>query len=110
MRAKTQLTGGTMRFLQQGKPKLVESVNQITFSGRYARASGQEVVYVTEAAVFRLTADGVRLEEVAPGIDVERDVIPQLGFHPLLVEPMGVMAPELFREEPLPRSLFRLYP
>ena len=110
VRAKTQLTGGTMRFLQQGKPKLVESVNQITFSGRYARASGQEVVYVTEAAVFRLTADGVRLEEVAPGIDVERDVIPQLGFHPLLVEPMGVMAPELFREEPLPRSLFRLYP
>ena len=109
VRAKTQLTGGTMRFLQQGKPKLVESVNQITFSGRYARASGQEVVYVTEAAVFRLTADGVRLEEVAPGIDVERDVIPQLGFHPLLVEPMGVMAPELFREEPLPRSLFRLY-
>ena len=109
VRAKTELSGGKMRFLRHGKPKLVESVNQITFSGRYARESGQEVVYVTEAAVFRLTADGVRLEEVAPGIDVERDVIPQLGFRPLLVEPMGVMEPELFREERLPRSLFRLY-
>lgn len=109
VRAKTELVAGAMRFLQHGKPKLVQAVNQITFSGQYARANGQEVLYVTEAAVFRLTPGGVRLEEVAPGIDVERDIIPQLGFRPLLAEPMAVMAPEVFRNDPLPRKLFRFY-
>ena len=109
VRAKTELADGTLRFLSPGKPKLVEAVNQITFSGRYARKNGQEVLYVTEAAVFRLTADGVRLEEVAPGIDVERDVVPQLGFRPLIADPMGVIPAELFRGELLPKALFPAY-
>jgi len=50
----------------------VLAVRQITFSGANAIATGQEVLYVTEAAVFRLTADGLQLEEVAPGLDPER--------------------------------------
>jgi acyl CoA:acetate/3-ketoacid CoA transferase len=109
VRAQTELADGTVRFVRHGKPKLVEAVNQVTFSGRYAREHGQEVLYVTEAAVFRLTDDGVRLEEVAAGIDLERDLFPQLGFRPALAEPVRNMPPELFVEESLPRRLFGFY-
>ena len=87
-------------------PKFVERVRQITFSGRNARRTGQEVLYVTEAAVFRLTPEGVRLEEIAPGLDLERDILPQLGFRPPIKEPLGLMAPELYGEAPLPAALF----
>jgi acyl CoA:acetate/3-ketoacid CoA transferase len=65
-------------------PKLVERVQHITFSGEQARLSKQEVLYVTERAVFRLEADGVRLIEVADGIDVERDVLARMAFRPLV--------------------------
>ena len=109
VRAKTELANGTVRFVSRGKPKFTETVNQVTFSGQYARTHGQEVLYVTEAAVFRLTGQGVRLEEVAPGIDIERDLMPQLGFRPMMAEPMGTMAAELFCEDALPRRLFRFY-
>ncbi|MDA1312804.1 MAG: hypothetical protein O2968_05670 [Acidobacteria bacterium] len=109
VRAQTELANGTVRFVRHGTPKLVEAVNQVTFSGRYAREHGQEVSYVTEAAVFRLTAEGVRLEEVAPGIDLERDLFPQLGFRPVIAEPLRTMAKELFSDELLPRTLFRFY-
>jgi acyl CoA:acetate/3-ketoacid CoA transferase len=67
-------------------PKLVERVQHITFSGEQARLSKQEVLYVTERAVFRLDADGVRLIEVAEGIDVERDVLARMAFRPLVDE------------------------
>jgi acyl CoA:acetate/3-ketoacid CoA transferase len=67
-------------------PKLVKRVQHITFSGEQARLSNQEVLYVTERAVFRLEADGVRLIEVAQGIDVERDVLARMAFRPLVDE------------------------
>ncbi|SMG22562.1 propionate CoA-transferase [Paraburkholderia susongensis] len=66
--------------------KLVERVQHITFSGEQARRSRQEVLYVTERAVFRLEADGVRLIEVAEGVDVERDVLARMAFRPLVDE------------------------
>jgi len=69
-----------------GVPKLVEQVRHITFSGRQARATGQEVVYVTERAVFRLTEDGIALVEVADGIDVEQDVLARMGFRPAVAD------------------------
>ena len=109
VRAKTELSGGSVRFLSHGRPKLVETVDQITFSGEYARRDGRQVLYVTEAAVFRLTEQGVRLEELAPGIDFERDIAPQLGFRPAMADPVATMSPELFAEASLPRSLFRHY-
>lgn len=77
------LEGGRLRVLQPGRVrKLVERVEHVTFSGAFARARGQEVLYVTERAVFRLTASGLELAEVAPGIEVDRDVLPQMGFRP----------------------------
>ena len=106
VRGKFEIAGAGLRAVKLGAPKFVERVRQVTFSGRNARATGQEVLYITEAAVFRLTPGGVRLEEIAPGLEFERDIMPQLGFRPAVKEPLGVMAPELFREEPLPAALF----
>jgi propionate CoA-transferase len=76
-------------------------VQQLTFSGRFARERGQAVMYVTERAVFRLVADGIELVEVAPGIDLRRDVLDRIGFEIRVAEPVGAMDPRLFRLEPM---------
>ena len=65
-------------------PKLVEQVRHISFSGARARETGQEVLYITERAVFRLVPEGVALVEVAPGIDAQRDVLDRMGFAPVV--------------------------
>jgi acyl CoA:acetate/3-ketoacid CoA transferase len=66
--------------------KLVANVERITFSADYARQHGQEVLFVTERAVFRLDACGMRLTEIAPGIVIERDILPYMDFQPLIGE------------------------
>ncbi|MFI6375677.1 CoA-transferase [Streptomyces sp. NPDC050546] len=75
--------------------KFVRAVDEVTFSGPQALARGQEVLYVTERAVFRLVPEGVELIEVAPGISVDRDVLPHMGFTPIVRQPR-VMDPALF--------------
>ncbi|MDE2993516.1 MAG: hypothetical protein OXU67_06495, partial [Chloroflexota bacterium] len=59
------------------------------------------VLYVTERAVFTLTPAGLTLTELAPGMDLERDVLAQMSFRPRLQEPLRPMAPRLFRPEPM---------
>lgn len=94
--SKVNVTSDGINIVQTGQvPKLVEQVEKITFSGEYARQSGQEVLYITERAVFRLTQEGVELTEVAPGIDIERDILPYMGFRPLVKHPRQ-MDPALF--------------
>ena len=68
-------------------PKFIENVEQITFNGKYAASLGQDVLYVTERCVFRLTADGLELAEVAPGIDVEKDILSHMAFTPIINDP-----------------------
>lgn len=90
--------GGSVRITRQGQvTKFVREVEQITFSGEQARIRGQQVLYLTERASFRLTPDGVELFEVAPGIDLRRDVIEQMTFTPLLASTIAVMPGSHFR-------------
>jgi propionate CoA-transferase len=89
-----------------GKAKFVPAVRQITFSGAHAVSTGQEVLYVTEAAVFRLTAEGLQLEEVAPGLDPERDVIAKMAFRPMMGASVATMRAELFAPALLPADCF----
>ena len=106
IRAKTEIADGGLHFRAKGAPKLVEDVAQVAFSAKYARRTGQEVVYVTEAAVFRLGEDGPVLEEIAPGVDLESDLLPQIGFRPALSPRLKRMPSEIFRPDPLPDSMF----
>ena len=79
--------------------KFVQRVDQITFSGREARRRGQEIVYVTERAVFSLTDDGVALVEVAPGVDLDRDVLARMDFRPVMATPPAIMSVEHFEAQ-----------
>jgi acyl CoA:acetate/3-ketoacid CoA transferase len=79
--------------------KLVDRVEQITWSGPIGLARGQVALYVTERAVFRLTAAGVELVEVAPGIDVRRDVIGRMRFAPVVPRDPAVMPARHFTEK-----------
>jgi acyl CoA:acetate/3-ketoacid CoA transferase len=86
-----------MRVLQQGAvKKLVKQVDQITFSGPQGLVRRQEVLYLTERANFRLTSQGVELFEIAPGIDLQRDVLDQMDFTPLIAADLNVMSGEFF--------------
>jgi propionate CoA-transferase len=82
-------------------PKFVGSVEQRTFSGSYAAGAGQPVLYVTERCVFRLTQDGLQLIEIAPGIDIDRDVLAHVGFTPIIDGEPKLMDARIFRDEPM---------
>ena len=89
---------GRLKIDRDGKCKFREMVSQITFSGKVAAASGQPVLYVTERCVFRSTAEGLEMVEVAPGADIERDIIARMPFRPLMGK-IKQMDARLFTEE-----------
>jgi acyl CoA:acetate/3-ketoacid CoA transferase len=94
-----RIGGGRLGLVRHGEvTKLVAKVEQITFSGPVALKSAQDVIYVTERAVFRLTAGGLVLTEVAPGIDARRDVLARMAFNPLVPREPKVMAAAHFTE------------
>lgn len=90
---------GTLKLLREGKvKKLVRQVEQVTFAGRYAIKHNQPVLYITERAVFALTPEGVALKEVAPGVDIQRDILDQMEFTPVITD-VTTMDSRIFREE-----------
>ena len=109
IRAKTEIVNRQLRYRSLGAPKVVERVNQITFGAEYARRNGQQVLYVTEAAVFRLGENGIVLEEIAPGIDLSRDLLPQLGFSPEISPKIKLMKTVIFSPDQLPNSAFESF-
>jgi propionate CoA-transferase len=93
--------GGRLRILREGRSrKFIKAVEQVTFSGSYAGETGQPVLYVTERCVLRRTAEGVELAEVAPGVDIERDILAQMDFRPILRDPKS-MDPRIFQVGPM---------
>ena len=76
--------------------KFVRQLERVTFSASYARRTGQEVLYITERAVFRLAKNGLELIEVAPGIEIERDILPHMDFRPE-IGTVRTMSTEMFR-------------
>ncbi len=98
----TAVTDGALRILSEGRvKKFLQDVEQITFSGRLAAERGQPVLYVTERAVFQLTPEGMVLTEIAPGVDLQRDVLDQMAFAPLIPEPPRRMDSRIFAPEPM---------
>ncbi|MDI6025295.1 CoA-transferase [Corticibacterium sp. UT-5YL-CI-8] len=76
--------------------KLVKSVDQITYSGRQALKLGHSAVFVTERAVFELVEDGLMLTEVAPGVDIQQDILDRMDFMPLMPKKPALMDRDLF--------------
>ncbi len=74
-RARWEIVDGSLRLREPGKPKFVDQVDEITFSGEQALLNGKRVFYVTNIGVLELTRSGLELKSVIPGIDVEKDVI-----------------------------------
>ncbi len=95
-----KIEGDQVKIIQEGKiKKFVDQVKEITFSGDYAREKGQPVLIATERAVFELREEGMVLTEVAPGIDLERDILGQMEFKPIIAEDLKEMPPEIFMEK-----------
>jgi propionate CoA-transferase len=91
---------GKLRIVREGStPKFVKAIEHRTFSGEYAVESGQSVIYVTERAVFALSPEGLELLEIAPGIDLERDILARMEFRPLLRGSPKLMDRRIFRTE-----------
>ena len=94
-----EIRDGKLIIVQEGKrKKFKEKIQQITFSARQALLNRQKVVYVTERAVFRLSDQGLVLEEIAPGVDLERDILAQMEFAPVISPALKIMDDRLFRD------------
>lgn len=93
---------GNLIIIKDGKlNKFVGGVEQVTYSGPYGVEKGQEVMYVTERAVFRLTGKGLMLTEIAPGINLEKDVLGRMDFRPEISGTLKEMDRAIFRDEPM---------
>jgi len=101
-RLRITVDGGELRILEDGTvTKLVREVEHRTFSGSEAVRRGQRVLYVTERCVFRLSAEGLELIEIAPGVDLQRDILDRMEFAPVIKAPPVLMDAAIFRTEPM---------
>ncbi|MDR0297997.1 MAG: 3-oxoacid CoA-transferase [Streptococcaceae bacterium] len=97
---KTSVENGALHITSEGKNiKFVKNVEQITFSAETARKNKQTVYYVTERALFKLVDDGIQLLEIAPGVDLQRDILDEMAFKPIIEkEKLTVMETAIFKE------------
>ncbi len=96
-----RIEDGQLRIVKDGElRKFVAEVEHRTFAGRLAAERGQPVLYVTERCVLRLTLDGLELVEVAPGVDIERDILARMDFAPIVRAPK-LMDARLFLPAPI---------
>ncbi|MFB2607956.1 acyl CoA:acetate/3-ketoacid CoA transferase, partial [Rhizobium phaseoli] len=104
--AKLSIADGGLLIEKEGKlKKLVNEVEHVTFSGRRAIEQGQDITYVTERCVMKLTPDGIVLSEIAPGVDLQSQILDQSEF-PLIVAPdLKVMDAALFEDAKIGLSL-----
>lgn len=96
------IEAGKLRILEDGKSvKFVDEVEHRTFSGPEAARRGKEVVYVTERCVFRLTARGLQLTEIAPGVDLQKDILDKMAFPPIIDGEPALMDARIFADGPM---------
>ena len=96
------VSGGQLTIEQEGKvKKFIDQVEHRTYSGGYAMRKGQSALYVTERCVFRLTEKGMELIEIAPGVDLQRDILAQMDFQPVVAKDLCTMDARIFQPDPM---------
>jgi propionate CoA-transferase len=101
-RLRLTVGNGKLRIVEEGAArKFVNEVEHRTYSGRYAVSRKQMALYVTERCVFRLGEDGLELIEIAPGVDLEKDILAQMDFRPIMREAPRLMDARIFHVEPM---------
>jgi propionate CoA-transferase len=99
---KVTIENDALKIVEEGKVnKFIDQVEHVTFSGRYALEKKQPVLYITERCVFALTTGGMALVEIAPGIDLEKDILSQMDFKPIVKGQPRLMDERIFRPEPM---------
>ena len=99
---KVAIDNGNIRIEKEGKfKKFLNRVEHITFSGKYARKKNQKVLYITERCVFELTEKGMELIEIAPGIDLEKDILALMDFEPVVNNAPRLMDERIFKKQPM---------
>jgi propionate CoA-transferase len=93
---------GRIKIIREGKAKkFLQQVEHVTFSGKHASQKGQQVYYVTERCVFKLVEQGMELIEIAPGVDLEKDILSQMDFRPLMAGQPALMDERIFLPGPM---------
>ena len=93
---------GLLRILNEGEgKKFVAEVEHRTFSGQEAAKTNKEVLYITERCVFKLVPEGLALVEIAPGIDLQKDILDHMAFQPIMLTPPKLMHASIFADEPM---------
>ena len=104
----TLTAGGLKESVQDGKlvieregaqKKFIPSIGQTTFNAAYGLKNGQDITFITDRCVMKPTEKGLMITEIAPGIDLQRDILDQMGFTPLVSEHMIEMDPRIFKDE-----------
>ena len=99
VKSEQEFTGNKIHISNPGKiKKFVEQVQQVSVSGKYAIENHKEVVYVTERAVFKLVPEGLLLIEIAPGADLQKDILEMMEFKPLISESLKIMDESIFKD------------
>lgn len=97
-----RLHDGHLRILREGcYRKFCQHVSHLTLNAKQARAKGQRILYITERAVFEMVSDGIELKEIAPGIDLKKDILEQIPFSLKIAADLKEMDPRIFREAPM---------
>ncbi len=99
---KENIGEGKLEIVNEGQvKKFKQDIDQITFSSEFAKEAGQKVLYVTERAVFELKDGVFTLTEIAPGVDLQKDILDQMEFNPAISKDLKLMDERLFKAEPM---------
>jgi propionate CoA-transferase len=99
---KMEIRDSRIKLIQEGKfKKFINQVEHVTFSGAHAFKTGQQVYYVTERCVFKLAEQGMELIEIAPGIELERDILAHMDFQPIMNQAPALMDERIFSPRPM---------
>ena len=97
-----QIDNGNLTIKKDGKfKKFVNQVEHTTFSGKYAAMSNRRILYITERCVFVLVKEGLELVEIAPGVDLQKDILDLMAFKPIVNHPLKIMDSRIFHPEPM---------